>query len=134
MKVGVLATTFAALLVAIPLAAMAGPAPDMDNDTVPDVIDNCKMLSNGPPKDCDTDMDGYGNLCDCDFDNNATHDCGGPDFGAFGMAFGGPETAAGEDMTCDGLVGGPDFGAFGMGFGGKAGPSGLSCAGTVACP
>lgn len=134
MKVGILATLFAGLLlVGLPLASTAGPAPDMDGDGVPDVIDNCKLVSNASPVDCDSDNDGYGNLCDCDFNNDNL--CGGPDFGPFVADFGGPETpGSGTDMNCDGIVGGPDFGPFVAGFGNPPGPSGLSCAGTIPCP
>jgi len=133
MKVGILATLFAGLLlVGLPLASTAGPAPDMDGDGVPDVIDNCKLVSNASPLDCDTDGDGYGNICDCDFNND--FGCGGPDFGPFVADFGGPDSGLGTDMNCDGAVGGPDFGPFVAQFGGTPGPSGLSCAGTTPCP
>jgi hypothetical protein len=53
--------------------------PDFDNDGIPDVYDNCRDTANGPldgPYDAannrqyDTDADGWGNVCDCDLDNN----------------------------------------------------------------
>jgi hypothetical protein len=138
MKVGVLAITMAFLIaVCLPLGAMAGTAPDQDNDTVPDAADNCLVIPNGaaeaPNNQCDTDGDGYGNACD--FDINQDNVIGGPDFGCFTANFGGsghPTVAC--DSNCDGTVGGPDFGLFTATFGTSVGPSGLSCAGTTPCP
>ena len=43
-------------------------APDRDGDGVPNADDNCLTLPN--PRQRDTDGDGYGNLCDADFDND----------------------------------------------------------------
>ncbi len=43
-------------------------APDTDGDNVFDVHDNCTLVANADQRD--TDSDGYGNLCDPDFDNN----------------------------------------------------------------
>ncbi len=50
---------------------------DSDRDGVPDQSDNCILVPNGPriPDaggniQLDTDGDGYGNICDPDFDNN----------------------------------------------------------------
>ena len=43
-------------------AAFAGPTgPEGDGDGVFDVLDNCSLVANAPPFDCDTDHDGYGN-------------------------------------------------------------------------
>lgn len=132
MKVSVLATMVAAtLLIGFPLASMAGTVADTDNDGVVDPLDNCVALANAAPDDCDSDVDGYGNACDCDYNNDYV--CGGPDFGTFSAAFG--PGASPADQTCDGIVGGPDFGAFAAGFGGPPGPSGKACAGMVgSCP
>ena len=138
MKVGVLAITMAFLIaVCLPLGAMAGTAPDVDNDTVPDAADNCLTDPNGaanaPNNQCDTDGDGYGNTCDAD--TNQDNIVGIPDFGTFSANFGGsghPTVSA--DTTCDGIVGIPDFGTATARFGSSVGPSGLSCAGTTPCP
>lgn len=136
MKVGVLAILFACLfVVGLPLTSTAGPLPDMDSDTVIDQDDNCKLVSNSAiGADCDTDSDGYGNFCDCDYTQDNL--CGAPDFNVFKPEFGKtvPPGNPNVDMTCDGLIGAPDFNAFKPTFGGAPGPSGLACAGTAACP
>ena len=44
------------------------PTNDADGDGVPDASDDCIFVPN--PDQRDTDGDGYGNLCDPDFDNN----------------------------------------------------------------
>jgi hypothetical protein len=136
MKVGVLAMMFACLLaVGLPLAAAAGPLPDMDSDTILDQDDNCKLVPQTVGvNDCDTD--GYGNLCDCDFNVPGDNLCGAPDFNIFKPNFGSavPPAPSNVDMTCDGLVGAPDFNLFKPRFGGTPGPSGLTCAGAAPCP
>jgi len=118
-------------------ATNAGIEEPGDNDGVPDAIDNCLNVPNGPAQapnnQCDTDGDGYGNACD--FDINQDNIVGGPDFACFTANFGKtghPLVAC--DINCDGLVGGPDFGLFTASFGKTVGPSGLSCAGTAPCP
>lgn len=45
---------------------------DLDNDTVDDRIDNCTEVSN--PAQRDTDNDGFGNMCDGDFNNDGIVD------------------------------------------------------------
>jgi hypothetical protein len=135
MKIGLLKQLFIALLlVGFPIGALAGPAPDMDSDGVPDVIDNCKLVSNASPADCDSDQDGYGNACDADYSQDNT--VGVPDFGTFTGNFGVavPAPFAVSDHNCDGTTGVPDFGTFTGTFGGQPGPSGLSCAGAAPCP
>src|SRR5215510_9334235 len=69
MKVGVLATTMFALLIGFPIASFAGLAPDADGDGIPDVLDKCSIDSRNAtaPATCDTDSDGYGNVCDGNF-------------------------------------------------------------------
>jgi serine protease AprX len=41
---------------------------DSDQDGIPDVCDNCTLVSNAEQRD--TDSDGFGNRCDTDFDND----------------------------------------------------------------
>ncbi len=132
-----------ALALCLPLEAPAGPAADTDGDGVPDVIDNCSAVQNAGAQGCDDDIDGYGNACDGDFNNDNVSD--GLDFGSpYFLADFGTGTQAnnpagnpqGTDMNCDNVVDGVDFTVpfFLTQFGsGAPGPSGLSCAGTVPC-
>lgn len=154
MKVGLLALMASfALVVGFPLAGMAGP-PDTDMDTVPDTSDNCPTVANPLQTDtdgdtagdacdkcstdfetatqlaCDVDTDGYGNYCDCDYDQD--NFCGGTDFNAFQGNFGSAGVTI-TDQDCDSFTGGTDFNRFQAGFGGPPGPSGLGCAGSIPC-
>jgi hypothetical protein len=108
--------------------------PDQDEDGVGDVEDNCLILAN--PDQLDTNQDGYGNLCDADFNDDEA--VGSNDFNAFKQAFqtvlGGPGYDADIDLNGDGAIGGPDFTLFRDMFQGPPGPSGLSCAGNPPCP
>jgi hypothetical protein len=135
MKVGVLAILMTFLLAAgIPFAAMAGTAIDTDSDTVPDASDNCVLVPNAGALFCDTDQDGYGNVCDADTDNDGV--VGSGDFSLFGLSWntsGAPGFDV-SDFDCDGVVGSGDFSIFGQSWTGAPGPSGLSCAGTITCP
>lgn len=145
MKVGVLATTLAILMIGG--SAYAGPAVDTDGDGIFDVLDPCSSNNLSPaPNALDTDMDGYGNQCDGDFNNDGL--VNGGDFSSPGAnndfldCFSGGDVAGlGCDINGDTLVNGADFSTVGPGndfldqFGlGVPGPSGLPCAGTVACP
>lgn len=136
MKVGVLATMIAILFAAgIPFAAIAGPTPDTDSDGAQDLVDFCSADALAPsPRACDTDLDGYGNSCDADYNNDGI--VGAPDFPTFVNAFGttGAPGFHVADHNCDGVVGAPDFPTFSSSFGNPPGPSGLPCAGTITCP
>jgi len=136
MKIGVFTIMVAFLLAAgFPLVGMAGPAPDADNDTVADSVDNCVLVPNGATgnNQCDSDQDGYGNSCDADTTNDFI--VGIPDFGTFTATFNntGSPDAGRADTNCDGIVGIPDFGTFTARFNGTPGPSGKPCAGTIPC-
>jgi len=142
MKVGVLATMVFATLIGYPIASFAGLAPDADGDGIPDVLDKCTLDSRNAtaPATCDSDVDGYGNVCDADFDQS---------FGVnptdFTMFFiprfktGIDTGSVGADMDCSGAVNPTDFTMFfvpkfkGALGGAIPGPSGLSCAGTPGC-
>ena len=62
---------------------------DSDADGVPDALDNCIDEPNGPvlgPNDqVDSDGDGFGNVCDGDFNQDVF--VGGPDFDTFLQCF-----------------------------------------------
>ena len=137
-KLGFVALGLTALLtLAIATGSFAGPSTDTDGDTVFDVLDNCLNIANKAPGDCDTDNDGYGNMCDGDFDqNNAVtavdfNSRFVPDFKK-GADLG---IQDGTDMDCNGAVTAVDFNSkFVPQFkAGKPGKSGLFCAGTVPC-
>ena len=128
------------LALCLPLAALGGPATDTDGDGVADVIDNCPTISNAGAAGCDSDIDGYGNICDGDFNNDLA--VNGTDFNpiflnAFtsgSMATNTDGNPSGEDMNCDGALNGADFNPpFLDQFTGGLGGSGLSCAGSVPC-
>ena len=114
-------------------AANAGSVSDVDGDLVPDSFDNCTPgVANGPndgSNQVDTDIDGYGNACDADYDNDLAVTAG--DFGIFLGVFGGPGTL--QDHDGDGAITASDFGIFLGYFGGPVGTSGLACAGTTPC-
>jgi hypothetical protein len=109
-----------------------GDPNDADADGWLDDEDNCSIDAN--PDQRDTDSDGYGNLCDGDFDNNGAHD--GGDFAIFGQSYGNtvPPGNPDTDMNGDGAVDGTDFMFFSSIFSSFPGPSGLACAGMVPCP
>lgn len=119
------------LLLAMPLALLAA---DDDGDGIENELDSCRTRANAPPLDCDTDLDGYGNFCAGDFDQNGLS--GSSDFGLFTMNFGSSGSPGWkvEDMDCNGFVGGADFGVLTMNMSMAPGPSGLACAGHVPCP
>lgn len=136
MKTGLMAAGIALLCaMGLAFASFAGPSTDTDGDGVFNVLDNCVSLSNAAPGDCDTDNDGYGNMCDGDFDQNFAVNA--VDFNAkFVPSFKtGVPTSTGTDMDCNGAVNAVDFNAkFVPQFkAGKPGPSGLFCAGTIPC-
>ena len=98
-------------------------APDPDRDGVPDSRDNCIELFN--PDQLDTDQDQFGNLCDCDFDQDGVCDIG--DFNIFLPDFvSQTDSGVGTDMNGNGSVGLEDFNLFLPGFvAGEPGPSAL---------
>lgn len=120
-------------LSSLPMAGTAQSQTDTDGDGVPDSMDNCTLVANGPndlSDQVDTDQDGFGNVCDGDFDNNGVHD--GGDFSDLVVNFN--STIELFDLTGDGFVTGCDHASFRAMWGQLPGPSGLSCAGTIPCP
>jgi len=131
---------FAAFALAV--AVHAGAVSDNDGDLVPNQFDNCQNHDNGPndtSNQIDTDIDGYGNACDCDYDNTAAGPnsflVSGTDFNRFVSCFGSSAADCLEaDHTGDGLIAGTDFGVYIQFFGrSMAGYSGLACAGMIPC-
>jgi arylsulfatase A-like enzyme len=113
---------------------------DRDRDGVVDVEDSCIGEPNssvsGANDQLDVDGDGFGNLCDGDFDDDGVVGFG--DFEAMKRAFGSP---AGDpdydlevDLTGDGLVAWDDLMPFVRMWGRRPGPSGIACGGALDCP
>jgi hypothetical protein len=121
----------ALLLADIAFAGLPGVG-DQDKDTVVDIQDNCSTLKNAAPQNCDTDMDGYGNLCDGDF--NQDGQVNNVDKAIFLSDFQtGVDHGTGTDMDCSGGVNPTDYNKFLARLNHAPGPSGLDCAGTAGC-
>ena len=102
-----------ALALAWALAPGAASAQDMDGDGVPDALDNCLLVPNAPPFDCNTDGDAFGNACDGDFNNDSfvtLLDFAPPLFMADFLA--GVDSGIGSDMDCNGVVNANDSSVF----------------------
>jgi hypothetical protein len=63
-----------------------GQIGDTDGDTIDDLFDNCTLIANSDQRD--TDSDGYGSVCDPDFNQNNFVDP--VDFSTLKTMFGGP--------------------------------------------
>ncbi len=115
------------------LAALWGAASDADADAVSDIADNCLDADNRDQ--IDSDLDGYGDRCDPDYNNDGA--VGIPDFAVFRPQFGRTDAEPGFDPAVDhngdGAVGIPDFNVLRSYFGQAPGPSGLVCAGKEPC-
>ena len=113
------------------MSAAAGAVVDTDSDLVPDQFDNCRLVANGPNQgtnQVDSDLDGYGNRCDTDYDNSLTTTTA--DFGQFLATFG-TNNLGETDADGSGTITTADFGVFLGKFSaapGAPGPSGLACA------
>ena len=93
--------------------------PDADGDGVADRGDNCKLVANANQRD--TDGDGYGNICDPDFNGNKVVD---PlDLNALKTQFG--KNAQDQDLNGNGIVDPVDLNILKSYFGKAPGPSGL---------
>jgi hypothetical protein len=105
---------------------------DFDGDGVSDPKDNCYRRENGPgtagfvadPRgngsyQCDDDLDGFGNRCDCDFDQSGW--CDSTDEDALRAKFGDPVDSSNAifDLDCDQKIGWADLGFYGNVAGGS---------------
>lgn len=79
-----------------PDATTATSDPPPDSDGVPDASDNCTLVPN--PGQCDSDGDGYGNICDADFNSSGSVDFG--DMAYFREVFDTVDPLA--DLDCSG--------------------------------
>jgi hypothetical protein len=93
---------------------------DADTDGSADVIDNCLGLANADQRD--TDVDGYGNLCDADFNNNGLVDS---QDGAVLRSRFGSSSHPHQDLNGNGVVDSNDGARLKAGFGQPPGPSGI---------
>jgi hypothetical protein len=101
--------------------------PDDDNDGVGNSIDNCTQVPNGPTirdaggnSQLDSNGDGYGNMCDPDFNGNGIVDPS--DFSLLKSRFGQPGFAD-QDLNGNGIVDPSDFSLLKTMFGQPPGPS-----------
>jgi hypothetical protein len=137
MKYGLIALTAALVMLAMP--AFAGPPActggDADGDLILDSCDNCVDIANAGATGCDTDNDGYGNMCDGDFDNSTFVTPG--DFSVIFVPdlISGSDSGGGTDMDCGGFVTPGDFSVLFVPqlVQGAPGASGLACAGSIGC-
>ncbi len=81
------------------VAVLNSSAPDPDGDHITDHWDNCSETEN--PRQYDSDRDGYGNMCDCDLDNDDV--VAMSDYFSFKSAFGshGPDYPEEGDPASD---------------------------------
>ena len=117
--------------------ALAALVLDTDADGVPDSVDNCINVPNGPfipdsgghglPQ-WDTDGDGYGNICDPDFNNDLVVDFGDLPFvqAAFFSSSGDGNWNEDADLNGDDVVDFGDLPTIQSLFFGPPGPSGLA--------
>lgn len=97
--------------------------PDTDGDGIADAEDNCTLVAN--PSQCDSDGDGYGNLCDGDLDNNGFTNV--QDYAQFRAELGAPSTPPSfnvADLNCNSAVNAQDYAIFRRLLGLPPGPSG----------
>ena len=121
------------------MSASAGAVLDGDGDLVPNQFDNCLVVANGPNQttnQVDSDLDGYGNRCDADYDNNFATTAA--DFGVFLGTFG-TNNLGETDHDGNGTITAADFGIFlakfsGIGAANRPGTTGLTCTSYTGVP
>jgi hypothetical protein len=102
------------LLVLAPLAALAL---DTDGDSINDISDNCSLVANLDQRD--TDNDGFGNICDPDFNQNGIVDPA--DFSLLKSRFG-QMGFQDQDLNGNGIVDPVDFSLLKQRLGQPPGP------------
>ena len=106
------------------LASATALAADTDGDGVVDNLDNCINLANPGQENTNSAVDGYGNRCDADLNNDGTVDLS--DYSLFRAAFGGTAplspTQANADFNSDNTVNLSDYSIFRSFFGKAPGP------------
>jgi len=124
------------LTLALSTTSFAGVCIDDDSDGVCNPVDNCVNVPN--PGQRDDDLDGMGNICDCDTNQDCI--CGGADAGLIsgnwlaippwlpnpnGAAVG---TSGAYDINEDNIIGGADAGQVSGRWLQAPGGSGYACA------
>lgn len=139
-RIGLVVVCLALVAVGIASFTFAGSIPDIDGDGVPDQFDNCVVRPNGPlaaTNSCngqeDGDLDGYGNPCDTDLDNDGATSLA--DVARMFQAAQVFDPRPIYDFDCDGAASLTDVSrVFADGSAVVTpGPSGLACAGTIPC-
>ena len=106
------------------LASMAVQAVDRDGDGVVDNLDNCATVANPGQQNTNSAVDGYGNRCDADLNNDGTVNLS--DYSLFRAAFGGTDpltpAQADADFNSDNEVNLSDYSIFRSFFGKVPGP------------
>jgi hypothetical protein len=120
----------------LPIDGHSGAIQDADGDLVPNQFDNCSVVANGPNQttnQVDCDLDGYGNRCDADLNQDCATTAA--DFGLWLGSFGSSVGAGSCELDFDGngTITAADFGIFlgkfsATGPANAPGPTGLACA------
>jgi arylsulfatase A-like enzyme len=112
---------------------LAAVVPDQDHDGIGDPRDNCLTVANADQRD--TDLDGYGNLCDGDFDDTGVVNIADVNtfIRTYGKGQGSPGYDADADLDGDGGVNVVDLNLFRNMYSDTPGPSGRVCAGKPPC-
>lgn len=104
--------TLAAVSFALLTSAASASAADGDADGIDDSVDNCAAVANADQ--FDADLDGRGNACDADYNNDGVVD--GIDQAileaAFGSVSGDADFDPALDHDGDGRIAGSDFTVF----------------------
>lgn len=114
----------AAILSCVGAASPGIAAPgDADYDAIPDTADNCILMYN--PSQLDSDRDGFGNVCDGDFDNNGVVNANDHVIMQFvyGLSADSSTLAAAADLNGSGIVSAQDELRLRIMMGSAPGPS-----------